>query len=422
MSLMQHVAARKPPLAHAVSHTGKDRRNERVVSVALRTSAVPRRNERKMGSTLLYICQNALGDIVTTLPSIHFLKQSHPHCMVDVCVNEDLADIFAADPNVDRVIRAPAEWFDTDTGGDLAADFAQVQGFRPGYEVIIDSMCVGQTARLVDLLRPAKAIGIGFAETIHAYDLPLSLSRWRAWSEGDRTAVDCFGDLVQMLDQDFRGGEPVLYVSPKAQREGRAWVNSRNRAGDLVVAFNPGAGHPMKRWQMSHFLETARALRGEGFAPLFIFGPKETELYGAYEDRIEKMGGFVYRSDNYQIQMLAGILCQCALLLSNDCAVMHVGAAVGCRVLAIFGPSDSRIWFPYKAPWNQAIERDAPCRRECRDGCELLPCLAEIPPEEVLGRLRAMLLEKIGVTDRVGYQVYSADDGASQRSADLKEI
>jgi ADP-heptose:LPS heptosyltransferase len=342
--------------------------------------------------------------------------------MVDVCVNEDLADIFAADPNVDRVIRAPAEWFDTDTGGDLAADFAQVQGFRPSYEVIIDSMCVGQTARLVDLLRPAKAIGIGFAETIHAYDLPLSLSRWRAWSEGDRTAVDCFGDLVQMLDQDFRGGEPVLYVSPKAQREGRAWVNSRNRAGDLVVAFNPGAGHPMKRWQMSHFLETARALRGEGFAALFIFGPKETELYGAYEDRIEKMGGFVYRSDNYQIQMLAGILCQCALLLSNDCAVMHVGAAVGCRVLAIFGPSDSRIWFPYKAPWNQAIERDAPCRRECRDGCELLPCLAEIPPEEVLGRLRAMLLEKIGVTDRVGYQVYSADDGSDQRSADLEEI
>jgi ADP-heptose:LPS heptosyltransferase len=132
-------------------------------------------------------------------------------------------------------------------------------------------------------------------------------------------------------------------------------------------------------------------LRGEGFAPLFIFGPKETELYAAYGDRIETMGGFVYRSDNYQIQMLAGILCQCALLLSNDCAVMHVGAAVGCRVLAIFGPSNSRIWFPYRTPWNQVIERDVPCRRECRGGCELLPCLAEIPPEEVQTKLRTML-------------------------------
>lgn len=379
-------------------------------------------NAREMGSTLLYICQNALGDIVTTLPSIHFLKQSHPHCMVDVCVNEDLADIFAADPNVDRVIRAPAKWFDTDTGGDLAADSVQVQGFRPGYEVIIDSMCVGQTARLVDLLRPAKAIGIGFAETIHAYDLPLSLSRWRTWSVGDRTAVDCYGDLVQMLNQEFRGGEPVLYVSQEAQRQGRAWVDSRNHTGDLVVAFNPGAGHPMKRWPMSHFLETARALHGEGFAPLFIFGPKETELYAAYGDRIEKMGGYVYRSDTYQMQLLAGILCQCALLLSNDCAVMHVGAAVGCRVLAIFGPSNSRIWFPYATPWNQVIERDVPCRRECRNGCQLFPCLAEISPEEVLIRLRAMLLEKSGATNPVSDQACSADDGSDQRSADLKEI
>jgi ADP-heptose:LPS heptosyltransferase len=335
-----------------------------------------------MGSALLYICQNALGDIVTALPSIHFLKQSHPHCTVDVCVNEDLADIFAADPNVDRVICAPAKWFDADNKGDLAKDFVQVQGFRPRYKVIIDSMCVEQTARLVDLLCPAKAIGIGFAETIHAYDLPLSLSRWRAWSVGDRTAVDCYGDLVQILNHEFRGGEPVLYISQEAQREGRAWVDSRNHTGDLAVAFNPGAGHPVKRWPMSHFLETACALQGEGFAPLFIFGPKETELYGAYADRIEKMGGFVYRSDTYKIQLLAGILSRCALLLTNDCAVMHVGAAVGCRVLAIFGPSNSRIWFPYATPRNQVIERDAPCRRECRNGCELLPCLAEIPQKK----------------------------------------
>ena len=348
-------------------------------------------NARAMGSSLLYICQNALGDIVTTLPSIHFLKQSHPHCMLDVCVNWDLADIFAADPNVDRVIRAPAKWFDTDTGADLATDSVQVQGFRPGYEVIIDSMCVGQTARLVDLLRPDKAIGIGFAETVHAYDLPLSLSQWRAWSVGDRTAVACYGDLVQLLNQEFTGGEPVLYVSQEARREGKGWVDSRNRTRDLVVAFNPGAGHPMKRWPMSHFLETARVLRDEGFAPLFIFGPKETELYAAYGDQIENMGGFVYRSGNYQIQLLAGILCQCALLLTNDCGVMHVGAAAGCRVLAIFGPSNSRIWFPYKTPWNQVIERDVPCRRECRNGCELLPCLGEIPPAEVLAKLRAML-------------------------------
>lgn len=348
-------------------------------------------NARKMGSNLLYICQNALGDIITTLPSIHFLKQGFPHSTLDISVSEDFADIFAADPNVDRVIRAPAKWFDADLAADVVADVKKPQGFRPRYEVIIDSMCVGRTARLVELLRPAKAIGIGFEETVHAYDLPLPLSQWQSWSMGDRTAVDCFGDLVQILNHEFRGGVPVLYVSQEAQHQGKAWVDSRNRTSDFVVAFNPGAGHPMKRWPMSHYLETARTLRGEGFAPLFVFGPKERDLHATYADQIEDMGGLVCRSDNYQIQLLAGILRQCALLLTNDCAVMHVGAAVGCRVLAIFGPSNSRIWFPYRTPWNQVIERDVPCRRECRNGCELMPCLAGIPPEEVLARLRTML-------------------------------
>ena len=161
-----------------------------------------------------------------------------------------------------------------------------------------------------------------------------------------------------------------------------------------MVALNPGAGHPMKRWPMKYFLETARVLRTEGLAPLFIFGPKETELYAAYRHQIEDIGGFTFRSDNYNIQLLAGILCRCALLLTNDCAVMHVGGAVGCRVLALFGPSNSRIWFPYPSPWNHIIERDMHCRHKCRNGCDAIPCLAEITPEEVLIKLNTMLLQR----------------------------
>lgn len=45
--------------------------------------------------SILYICQNAIGDIITTLPSIHFLRQLHPGGKLDVCVSADYADIFA---------------------------------------------------------------------------------------------------------------------------------------------------------------------------------------------------------------------------------------------------------------------------------------------------------------------------------------
>ena len=342
-------------------------------------------------SKILYICQNALGDIITTLPSIHFLKAAYPNALLDVYVNANLADIFAVDPNVDRVIRVPAKRFDADSGPYPALDLQEAEGVREHYDVVIDSMCIASTARLVEVLRPAKAIGIGFSDAVHAYGLPLPLSHWRTWSDSERTAVECHGDLVKILNAEFKGGHPVLYVSREAHREGKAWLDSRNRAGGKVVAFNPGAGHPMKRWPMRYFLEAARALHAQGFVVLFIFGPKGAELYADHAQQIEKMGGLVYRSDTYQIQPLAGLLRQCALLLTNDCAVMHVGGAIGTRVLGIFGPTNSRIWFPYRTPWNRVMERELACRRSCRDGCKAMSCLTAIKPSNVLSEAARML-------------------------------
>ena len=336
----------------------------------------------------LYICQNALGDIVTSLPSIHFLKEKFPTSTLDILVNETFVEVFAADPNIDRVICHPANWFDTDVSD---KDIGNINGLRSHYDIVIDSMCIDTTARLVMFLRPIKAIGIGFAEALHAYNLPLPLTKWKAWSNGDRTVVDCLGDFVELLNVEFKGGEPVLYISSQAQREGEDWINSINHEGNLVVAINPGAGNPAKCWPMEYYLEIAWTLCDEGIKPLFIFGPNETQLFSRYGEEIKQRGGYVYQSECSRIQLLAGILCKCSLLLSNDCAVMHVGAAIGCRVLAIFGPTNSRIWFPYRYPWNQVIEHDYRCRYTCRNGCESLDCLKDISPQEVLIRLRKML-------------------------------
>lgn len=254
-------------------------------------------------------------------------------------------------------------------------------------------MCIAQTAELIGLLQPLKAVGIGFEETIDAYDLPLPLENWQAWMTGGRNASDCFGDIVRLYATGYGTSHPVLYVTEAAQEQAKAWLARQNRDSRLIVALNPGAGNSMKRWPMQRFEELARHFSDADYVPLFIFGPKEGGLYHAHAERIKTMSSLIFRSEDYRVQPLAGILRQCALLVSNDCAVMHVGAAVGCRVLAIFGPSQSRIWFPYSKIQNRVIERDVQCRQTCRNGCEATPCLADITTGEVLSTVRAMLLE-----------------------------
>ncbi len=332
---------------------------------------------------ILYICQNALGDVITTLPSIQFLRQSYPHATLDVCINGAFTDIFSAEPNVDRVIPAPAEWFDTNPDSVREVRVERLQGFRPAYDVAIDSMGTPQTGQLISLLQPSKSIGIGFSDPVPVYDLTLPLQEWRRWGDGTKNVVECFGDLPRILVGDFKDSAPVLHVTKEAQEWGQNWISDRGGGGCAVVAFNPGAGNFMKRWPIRNFIEVAKILRDNGCLPLFVFGPKEAELNAMYREEIVAMDGLVYYSEDSRSQPLAGILRGCKLLVSNDCGVMHVGASVGCHVLAIFGPSVSRIWFPYSKDHNRVIERDVNCRLGCKETCTERPCLTSITPEEV---------------------------------------
>ena len=147
----------------------------------------------------------------------------------------------------------------------------------------------------------------------------------------------------------------------------------------------------MKRWPMRHFITVSQELREKRHLPLFVFGPKEAELQATHREEILAMGGLVYYSEDSRIQPLAGILRRCDLLVSNDSGIMHLGASAGCRVLAIFGPSVSRVWFPYSNSRNRVIERDVACRLGCRGGCTEHACLETILPEEVVSHAISLL-------------------------------
>jgi ADP-heptose:LPS heptosyltransferase len=347
---------------------------------------------RSTTSSLLYICQNALGDVVTSLPSIHFLKRSYRNNL-DVCINSDLDQIFAADPHIDRVIAAPGNWFDMHAPIEVISGVTRLPGFRSHYDAVIDTMCVPQTARLIELLQPNAAAGIGFDDTLHVYDHPVSLETWRSWSDERRTACDCFADVIRAWrsGDEYVGTVPVLYVSEAARRWAAGWLNVGNPAQAPLVAINPGAGSPMKRWPLDRYLELGSNLEARGFRSLFIFGPKESALQAQAAPYIAGLNALTYSSPDSRIQNVAALLQQCSLTVSNDCAVMHISAAVGTRTLAIFGPSISKIWFPYNQPWNRVVEREAACRKNCFDGCAEFHCLTDISVEAVLTQAKLML-------------------------------
>jgi len=339
---------------------------------------------------LLYICQNAIGDIITSLPSIHFLRSRCAH--IDVLVNRQFADIFAVDPYIDRLIYLPSEWFDARFDNHYKLADSRIRALFGFYDVIVDSLCTKATTELIQLLNPALSVGIEFGEQLSVYSRKVDTDRWRSWSDGFRTASDCFGDLVRAYCIEYTTSSPRLYVSDDALVWAQYWYRDQGiDTNSPIVALNPGAGNVAKRWPIDRYIELAAWLHKKQHTVFFVFGPKEMDLFHANIEAVKQSGAHVIHFKDSRIQRLAGLLRNCWLTISNDCAVMHIAAAIGCPTLAIFGPTNSKIWFPYNREMNCVIEQDVPCRQSCISGCDVPICLIDISVSDVVATALQMV-------------------------------
>ena len=96
------------------------------------------------------------------------------------------------------------------------------------------------------------------------------------------------------------------------------------------VIFHPFSGSPRKNWPLAYF-ENAAAALSRRWTVGWTAGPDEP-LDGA--TRFESLGD------------LAGWLAGARLFIGNDSGIAHLAAAVGVPVIAIFGPTDERVWAP----------------------------------------------------------------------------
>jgi ADP-heptose:LPS heptosyltransferase len=90
---------------------------------------------------------------------------------------------------------------------------------------------------------------------------------------------------------------------------------------------------------------------------------------------------------------LPAFLSRASVLLTNDSGPMHIAAAVGTPVVALFGPTSGTRTGPY-GEGHAVLTHEVPCRpcfsRVCRH-TEPLACLTHINPERVVDRVKALL-------------------------------
>ncbi|MCC6355871.1 MAG: lipopolysaccharide heptosyltransferase II [Verrucomicrobiae bacterium] len=108
------------------------------------------------------------------------------------------------------------------------------------------------------------------------------------------------------------------------------------------VGLIPGAARgPSKRWPPSHFIAVGRRLAVEAGARCLIFGTREeSSLCAAVSEGIGACAQSL--AGQTSLPELAALLGLCHVVVTNDCGGMHLAAAAGATVVAVFGLTDPR--------------------------------------------------------------------------------
>lgn len=310
---------------------------------------------------ILVIKLRYIGDVLLATPVLHSLKAANPQSRLTVAVNRGTEDILAYHPDVDEVLAVEKESWRTQL-----RFLSEIRRCR--FDCVIDLTDADRSAVMTWF--SGAPVRIGFNDE----------HRWRGvlYTEivnppaGHRAERDLAA--AKALGIEAKPSLPVLRTSALDEEEaGRLLEKVAVGAGDLtrpLVMLHPGARYWFKAWPAERFAELAdRLTECYGCRVLVGGGPQDRTMAEEIARRARSSPTVV--AGCATLLQFASMLKRCSVFIGNDSGAMHVAAAVGTPVVALFGPSNPAEWGPLterQAVLYKGMDCRACFHPDCRRG------------------------------------------------------
>jgi heptosyltransferase-1 len=313
---------------------------------------------------VLIVRLSAMGDVIHTLPAVHWLRRTFPQAYIGWLIEERWAELLCAPgsprrgarsalrPLVDEVHtvnlkawrksllsistlqRAATVWNDVRGGHyDVAVDLqgamrSAVLARWSGARVVYGAAEARESPASLWYTRKVAARGRHVVEQ----NLSVAEALMERTVESSHTNISC--DLPCDLPCD-------------PQAEARISDRLRERLteygmGEFAI-LNPGAGWGAKRWPAERYGEVARGLGDLGVRSILNYGPGEEELV-----RVAGVAsGGTAQAMSCTISELIALTRRARLFIGGDTGPLHLAAALRVPVVAIYGPTDPARNGPY---------------------------------------------------------------------------
>jgi heptosyltransferase-3 len=340
---------------------------------------------------ILVVVLRRLGDVLLTTPLIRSIRRAWPHASIDVLVFADSAGILDGNPDVDRIIRMPQR-------ATHLQSLALVARLWRRYDLAVSSQAGD---RPVFFARVAGRRAVAPVEdTINGRAKRAMLSRTIPVVSG----LHRVEDILRLADA--LGIERAPSLVPPRQPSSPAVVTGRYAVIHAAPMFR------YKEWTLDGWRALAAALDARGLSVVATGGPTEREHH--YLDALWAASTPAVRRLDARLSWpeLGELLASAAVFIGPDTSITHLAAACGCPTVALYGPTDPRLWGPWPAAglvtnWAAAesiqlrgnvrlLQNVLPCMPCQLEGCERRldshsACLDELSPQRVIEAVDAVL-------------------------------
>ena len=343
---------------------------------------------------------NWIGDAVMSEPAVSAIRHAYPKAEITFLVKPAVAELFQQHPAIDRILvyehrgrhaRLSGKWA---LGSELRrARFDLAILFQNAFEAALLAFLAGIPRRY------------GYGTDGRGFLLSDSIM------VPDRTALghqtQYYVDLLRPLGITPSPKAPRLFLSEDEEQLMRQRLTDAGiQATESLIGVNPGSTYGnAKRWLPERFAEaTDRVVEQFGERVVIVGATGEEALGQAIAEKMHRKP--VVLSGRTSIRELMSVIKRCRLFITNDTGPMHIAAAFGVPVVAIFGPTDFRTTSPFgdlheivrqPVECSPCLLRECPIDHRCMTGVTVEhvheAAIKQLQMQKAKGTMAASLLE-----------------------------
>ena len=345
---------------------------------------------------ILIVKLSAIGDVIHTLPALNAVRKQYPDAHITWLVEEAAYGVIKGHKALDRIIVSKRKtWLKGLAGRSCLKNIREACGFikhlrDTRYDLILDFQALLKSGVLIGLARGGRKIGFdkGMEHQEHSY---IFLNERIKPVDMEVHALIRGMILLEAIGIRSSKVEYNIYISDQDRNAANdLLMHCGIKTPELLVAINPMAKWETKLWDNLKFATLADRLIGQANADvIFTGGQEDREAIDHIVSNMKAQAANL--AGKTGLKTLAALYEKTSIVVSTDTGPMHLAAAIGTPVVALFGPTAPWRTGPF-GPGHKIIMADLECSPCFKRQCNTIDCMKQITVDQVFDAAMSAIL------------------------------